>query len=141
MTTLTDWAKNGWLIPHRPSAREMEGLIAIVERGRRDSAVAELSRDSRLVLLFSAGLKLADAALRLAGYRAVREGHHYRVIAALPLSLGIEFAEDAEVLERVRVLRNKADYEAAGFATDADIDELREVVERLLPAVRRKQQT
>lgn len=136
MATLADWAAAGWLVAHQPSEQELGGLLAIVARDRKDAVVDELSDDARLGLLYNAGLKLADAALRLAGYRAARDGHHYRVIAAVPLSLGAGFSEDAEVLERVRVLRNKADYESAGFATEADIREMTAVVERLVQAIK-----
>ena len=137
MATLADWAAAGWLAAHHASEQELRGLLAIVARDRKDAVIDELSDDARLGLLYNAGLKLADAALRLAGYRAARDGHHYRVIAALPLSLGAGFTEDAEILERVRVLRNKADYESAGFATEADIREMTAVVDRLARAIKR----
>ena len=136
MAALTDWAAAGWLTAHHPSEQELRGLLAIVARDRKDAVVDELSDDARLGLLYNAGLKLADAALRLAGYRAARDGHHYRAIAALPLTLGVGFTEDAEVLERVRVLRNKADYESVGFATAADIREMTAVVERLVRVIK-----
>lgn len=138
MATLGDWAAAGWLVTHEPSRQELDGLLAIVARDRRDAAVAEISADARLGLLYNAGLKLADVALRASGYRAARDAHHYRVIAALPLTLGPAFTDDAEMLERVRVLRNKADYESVGFATAADISEMLGVIERLTSAVTRR---
>lgn len=136
MATLAEWAAAKWLVPHHPSAQELDGLFAIADRDRRDASHLVLSGDARLGLLYNAGLKLADVALRRAGFRAGREAHHYRVIAALPLALGPDFDGASAVLERVRVLRNKADYESVGFATEADLVELADVVRHLDQALR-----
>lgn len=41
--SLTDWRKNGWLIEHRTSAREIADLFAVVERDLADSAAEQVS--------------------------------------------------------------------------------------------------
>lgn len=46
--TLSDWVKNGWLVPHQPSAKEVSDLVAIVERDLVDSETKALSADWKL---------------------------------------------------------------------------------------------
>ena len=49
--SLKQWADNGWLRPHKTSAKEVAGLLAIVERDLVD-AEGEISiRGSRLLPL------------------------------------------------------------------------------------------
>jgi hypothetical protein len=43
--TLSDWARNGWLLPHRTSPQEIGDLLAIVERDLSDSQASGLSAD------------------------------------------------------------------------------------------------
>jgi hypothetical protein len=45
--SLSDWAQNGWLLPHRTSSQEIADLFAVVERDLADSAAENLSADSR----------------------------------------------------------------------------------------------
>jgi len=46
--TLSDWQKNGWLIAHRTSAREIADLVAVIERDLADSAAQNVSADWRM---------------------------------------------------------------------------------------------
>jgi hypothetical protein len=134
--SLSSWAENGWLQPHKTSRQEINNLLGIVEREVTDAAVPRLSLDARLGMLYNAALKLADIALRTAGYRPGRgESHHYRTIMSLPLTLGEEWEASAEFLDTIRVLRNRADYESVGFATQKQITELRRLVTKLRTAV------
>jgi len=87
-------------------------------------------------MLYNAALRLADIALRAAGYRAARGGsQHHRIIMSLPLTLGVEWTAAADALDATRVLRNRADYESVGFATQQQLEELRNIVLRLREAV------
>jgi len=134
--SLANWAENGWLQPHRTSDQEIDNLLAIVERELTDAAVPQISLDARLGMLYKAALRLADIALRTAGYRPGRsESHHYRIIMSLPLTLGDEWETSAEFLDTIRVLRNRADYESVGFATQKQLTELRRLVTKLRKAV------
>jgi hypothetical protein len=136
--TLASWAANGWLRPHKTSPEEINNLLAIVERELADSAVVDISLDARLGMLYNAALKLADVALRSAGYRpGRRQSHHHRTIMSLPLTLGDRWSDAAEFLDTIRVLRNRADYESVGFATQKQITELRKLVTKLQHAVER----
>jgi len=98
--------------------------------------VTQISNDARLGMLYNAGLKLAGIALRSAGYRVAPGGmHHYRTIMSLPLTMGSGFENSADYLDTTRQLRNRADYESVGFATDEHLVELRDVVKELRAAV------
>ena len=35
--SLSDWARNGWLVPHRTTPQELTDLLAIVDRDLADS--------------------------------------------------------------------------------------------------------
>lgn len=136
MPTLDDWLRSRWLTAHVPSRHELVSLFAIVDRDLADSAIQGLSLDTQLGLLYNVGLKLADIALRLNGFRATRENAHYRIIQSLPHTLGAMWAESTLFLDHVRTLRHRGDYESVGVATQDVVHELREELARLEPAVR-----
>ena len=134
--SLSSWAEDGWLQPHRTSGQEIANLLGIVDRELNDASVTQVSQDARLGMLYNAALRLADIALRAAGYRAARGGsQHHRVLMSLPLTMGAEWHKAADSLDATRVLRNRADYESVGFATQQQLEELRDIVLRLRDAV------
>ena len=49
--------------------------------------------------------------------------------------MGAEWQKAADTLDATRVLRNRADYESVGFATQRQLEELRDIVLRLRDAV------
>jgi hypothetical protein len=53
--SLADWQKNGWLMSHRASAREISDLLAVVERDLADSAAEKVSADWRMNIAYNAG--------------------------------------------------------------------------------------
>ena len=132
--TLEHWVSSGWLDRHRAPASELEKLSAIVERELRDAAVEQISLDARLGMLYNAALRLADVALRRAGYRARRDRAHERVIASLRYTLGPDWADDINFLNTVRQQRHRADYESVGVATETTVRELRQLISRLRKA-------
>jgi hypothetical protein len=134
--SLDEWVQNGWLRRHTSSTQELRDLFAIVEREKADASVVSISLDARLGMLYNAALRLADVALRHAGYRAVRERHHYRVITSLPLTLGEKWKSAARFLEQIQKIRHRADYETVGLATETQTRELRDVVDQLQAAVK-----
>ena len=134
--SLASWAETGWLQTHTTSGQEMTNLLAIVDRELHDASVTEISQDAQLGMLYHAALRLADVALRGAGYRAARGGsQHHRIIMSLPFAIGAEWQETADALDATRVLRNRADYESVGFATQQQLEELRNIVLSLRDAV------
>lgn len=132
--TLADWARNGWLRPHQPSASEIRDLLAVVERDLRDSAAPAISSDWRLNIAYNAALQAATAALAASGYRASREQHHYRVIHSLVGTIGADAAL-VILFDAFRKKRNTADYERAGTVSDTEATEMRSVALRLRDAV------
>jgi hypothetical protein len=122
--TLADWRKNGWLIEHRTSAREVADLFAVVARDLADSAADRLSADWRMNIAYNAALQAANAALAAAGYRASRDQHHFRIIQSLRETIGAT-AERVATLDAFRKKRNITGYERVGAVSDADAAEMR----------------
>ena len=59
----------------------------------------------------------------MAGYRASREAHHYRVIQSLAYTIGAE-QPSIILLDGFRKKRNIADYERAGRVSDQEATEM-----------------
>ncbi len=121
--TLQQWAENGWLRPHKTSAKEIKDLIHIVERDLKDAAEG-ISTDWQFGIAYNAALKLCTILLYASGYRAERNLQHYRTLQALPLVLGAEKKSDAEYLDKCRAKRNTVEYEYVGAVTEAETKEL-----------------
>lgn len=47
--SLQEWQLNGWLVPHKTSAREIKDLLALADRDLKDCQSAGLSVDWRFV--------------------------------------------------------------------------------------------
>jgi len=128
--SLKDWERNGWVIPHSPSANEIRDLLGVVERDLADSAAENLSADWRMNIAYNAALQAAGAALAASGYRASRDQHHFRVIQSLRETLGVE-ARAVNTLDAFRKKRNIAGYGRVGLVSDADAAAMRALAVRL----------
>ncbi len=125
--TLSDWASNDWLKPHKTSKQEIDGLFSIVEREILDSLVEGISPDGRFTHAYRASLTLATILLYVSGYKPARgQSHHLRTIAAIPKIQGEEAREDSEYVETCRVKRNAAEYDSANEASLFEASELTE---------------
>lgn len=122
--TLNQWAKNGWLRPHRTSKQEISDLLKIVDRDLEDAQSEAISEDWRFGIAYNAGLKLCTILLHAEGYRAGRTGEHYYTIQALPHILGQIRSEDARYLDTCRRNRNRVEYQSVGEVTEEDVLEL-----------------
>src|SRR5580692_11573431 len=111
--SLTDWARSSWLVDHKTSSQEIQGLLGLADRDLRDCAAKGLSDDWRLAIAYNAALQCATAALAASGYRAARDSHHFRIIQSLSLTLGAE-SKVVDQLDAFRKKRNVSDYEQAG---------------------------
>ena len=60
--TLSQWAENGWLRPHKTSPKEINNLLRIVDRDLSD-ARGGISSDSRFGIAYNAALKLCTILL------------------------------------------------------------------------------
>ena len=128
--SLEDWAKNGWLRPHKTTQREIADLLGIVDRDIKEAERAA-SDDWKFGIAYNAALKLCTILLHASGYRADRLQAHFRTLQSLPLILGAERARDAGYLDRCRKIRNTVEYESAGVVTEAEAKELIEFTKSL----------
>jgi hypothetical protein len=120
---LLSWLKNGWLVEHQTSAREIANLLALVDRDLGDCRTAGLSSDWRLSIAYNAALQAATAALYASGYRPAREMHHYRVVQSLEFTVGAKPGL-VDQLDQFRKKRHIGGYEHAGFVSDQEAEEM-----------------
>jgi len=131
--SLTAWRKDGWLLEHKTSSREVADLLAAADRDLADSQTRALSPDWRFNIAFNAALQSARAALAVSGYRPSRETQHYIVVRSLRLTIGAD-ARTVELFEAFRRKRNIGTYERAGVVSDHEA----EAMHRLAVKVRQK---
>jgi len=128
--SLKQWADNGWLRPHKTSAKEISDLLRIVKRDLQDAA-GSISADWQFGIAYNAAPKLCTILLYASGYKPEKTLQHYRTIQALPLILGNTYKEDAKYLDTCRNKRNIAEYDYVGIASGDDVNELVEFVKEL----------
>jgi uncharacterized protein (UPF0332 family) len=128
--SLKEWLRNGWLIEHITSPEETLNLFRIVDRDLKDCDVDNLSPDWRLNIAYNAALQCAKAALAVAGYRASRESHHYRLIHSLAYTIQ---ADDILIMQfdMFRKKRNISDYLRAGEVSDLEVREMIALAKKL----------
>jgi uncharacterized protein (UPF0332 family) len=129
--SLTNWADNGWLRPHRTSPQEIADLLKIVERDLLDARAGGLSEDWKFGIAYNAALKLCTILLYAEGYRAEKNLQHYRTIQALPLILGETSQGDADYLNACRSKRNIAEYDRTGVVSAGEAEELLAFIKEL----------
>lgn len=117
--SLEDWLANKLIEIHRPSVREIAELLNICDRDLEKSRISELGPDWQLSIAYNAALQAAIAALAASGYRAKKEGHHYRVIQSLAYTIKAEPALIKQ-LDKFRQKRNISDYERSGMVTEQE---------------------
>jgi hypothetical protein len=129
--SLTDWLKNGWVVPHSSSAQEVTELLSVADRALGDAQVPGLSPDGQLICTFDAALSCATVALAACGYR-VRQGpgHHQRTVGSLEHTVGAG-PEVVRRLDGLRRMRITVTYERAGAVTESMAREFLTVVKEL----------
>jgi hypothetical protein len=134
--TLSDWQKNGWVKPHRPTREEIADLLAVAERDLKDARAKGLSGDWRFNIAYNGALQASTAALLASGYAVPKgESSHFRVIQSLPMTIGSDQAE----VDRFDVFRKKRSmsiYDAAGVISDGEAKAMREFARELVDEVR-----
>jgi hypothetical protein len=121
--SLSDWARNGWLVEHKTSPQEIADLLGVADRDLHDCAVKGLSDDWRLAIAYNAALQCAVATLAASGYRAARDAHHFRVIQTLAFTIGAD-SKTVTQLDAFRKKRNIGDYERAGMISRQEAAEM-----------------
>ncbi|MDP2719928.1 MAG: HEPN domain-containing protein [Dehalococcoidia bacterium] len=121
--SLADWLKDKFIEIHRPSAREIANLLHICDRDLEKALIPDLGSDWRLSIAHNAALQAATAALAAAGYRARKEGQHYRVLQSLAFTINTDPAIIKQ-LDKFRKKRNISDYDRAGMVTEQEAEEM-----------------
>ena len=131
--SLEQWLqRNNWLRPHEPSLPEIEQLLAVVDREISDAQAQGLSADGQFQHAYDASLQLCTIALYACGYDAQKgQSKHKRTIDSLQYTLGADWSEVADHIERASRLRGQATYERIGVVSQRDADELLEVAQQL----------
>src|ERR1700730_12366085 len=82
--SLSDWEKNGWLKPHRPTQQEVTDLLGLADRDLRNARAKGLDDDWRVSIAYNAVLQAGTAALIASGYSVPKgDSHLFRVIGSL----------------------------------------------------------
>ncbi len=121
--SLQDWQRNGWLVEHRTSQKEIANLLGMADRDLAQCQTPQLSPDWQLSIAYNAALQAAIAALAATGYRASREAQHYRVIQSLAYTIKAD-ARLVTQLDKFRKKRNISDYERAGAVSKQEAKEM-----------------
>ncbi len=124
------WQRSKWLTAHKSSPEEIAALLAIVERDLANAKVAGLADDWKFNIAYNAALQAATAALAAAGFRAVRDQHHYRTIQSLALTIAWP-AYKVVQFDRFRKNRNTIGYESAGVVSEREAREMHELATEL----------
>ena len=128
--SLADWLANRWIVSHEPSREEIADLFAVVDRDLTDASVDGLSPDWRLGISHNAALQLATLALAAEGYRPGRDRAHERALLSLRDTVGVP-TKTVDLLDAIRRKRNQISYEHAGTTSEAEANELHDVVTNL----------
>ena len=130
--SLEQWSRNGWLQQSDATLAETQQLLRVVDRDLSDAHATGLSADGQFQHAYDAALQLCMIALRACGYRVKKgQGHHKYGIDSLRYTLGEQWSETADHIERCSRLRGQAIYERIGVVSEADAQDLTDVARRL----------
>jgi hypothetical protein len=138
MMSLRTWLDKGALREHKPSRKELAGLLALADRNLADARVAGLSAQGRFQIAYGAAPAAASAALHACGYRTNSNvpGHHANTVHSLEHTLHAEAAL-VRKLDAFRRKRNQMSYDAPLAVSDQEAAELLALAERLRRDVER----
>ena len=111
--SLKAWLAKGALLVHKPSTKEIAGLLALADRNLADAGVRGLSAEGRFQFTYNAALAMATAAVHAAGYRTNSNvpGHHALTVESLRHTIGVDAAL-VRKLDAFRRKRNRVSYDA-----------------------------
>jgi len=130
--SLEDWLRSGWLQRNSPTLPQIQMLLQIVDRELADAQASGLSPDGKFQHAYDAALQLSMVALLASGYQVPKGfGHHKRGIDSLRHTLGANWSDKADHIERCSRLRGRATYERIGVVSDDDADDLLNTAKQL----------
>jgi uncharacterized protein (UPF0332 family) len=121
--------------PHVPGRQETHDLLQAAARNLRDAALKGLSADNAFGLAYEAAFLLAKAVIACAGYRVRGLGAHHTTFVALEVAVGSSISQAATYFDRCRRKRHELSYDAAGVASESEVEELIEEVKRFQSTV------
>ena len=126
------WLATGALRTHKPSRKEIAGLLALADRSLADAGVGGLSAEGRFQFAYNAALTLATAALHAAGYRANSNapGHQAITVESIEHSFGADAAL-VRTFDGFRRKRNRVSYDAPAAVSEAEVAEMLALARRL----------
>jgi len=130
--SLQQWLQNRWLEQFDPTVAAVQQLLEVVDRDLSDAKAQGLSTDARFQHAYDAALQLCMIALKASGYAMPKgQGHHKRGIDSLRHTLGSNWSETADHIERCSRLRGQAMYERTGVVGPEDATDLLKTAEQL----------
>ena len=130
--SLEQWLRNGWLLRFDATVAEIHKLIQVVDRDLSDAQARGLSADGRFQHAYDAALQLCIIALKASGYVVKKgHGHHKYSIDSLRHTLGSQWSETADHIERCSRLRGQAVYERIGVVSEQDATVLLDTTKQL----------
>lgn len=133
--SLSDWQKNGWLKPHRPTPEEIINLLGLADRDLKSARVKGLDDDWRFNIAYNAILQASTAALAASGYSVPKgDSHHFRILGSLEHTIGLDRAT-LDQLDRHRRKRSVSVYDVAGAITAAEAKSILSLAEELVELV------
>jgi hypothetical protein len=117
---------------HKPSAKEIAGLLALGDRNLADAGIRGLSAEGRFQFAYNAALAMATAALHAAGYRTSSNvpGHHALTLESLAYTIGVAAAL-VRKLDAYRRKRNRVSYDAPAAVSDKEAADMLALAARL----------
>jgi len=130
--SLQQWLDNSWIQKIAPSRQTVMDLLAIAQREITDASLPDLSPEGRFTHAYDAVRCLCEVALHASGYVVPKGGNkHQRVIESLKCTLGDEWTEEVDFLDRCRRRRHQSIYERGGLVQERDANELLGMATRL----------
>ena len=121
---LKDLLNQGKLRQHKTSKKEIENLIAIVNRDIKDAKIENLSLDRKFACAYNAVLQLATVLLYCSGYKPKGTGHHFTVFQTMKIIMGNNYNKLADYFDSCRSRRNITDYNYVGTISNSEVEEL-----------------
>ena len=130
--SLEQWLRNGWLQRNEPTVAQIHRLLQVVDRDISNAQAVGLDADGKFQHAYTAALQLCVIALLASGYRVRKgEGLHKYGIDSLRYTLGADWSETADHIERCSRLRGQVTYERIGVVSEEDAEDLLGTAKRL----------
>jgi len=122
--TWQELLNEGRIERHQTSRQELDALRAVIARDLADADLEQLSVDGRFTKAYNAALQSTRMVIACCGYRVKGFGAHYATFQCLRLAMGKSIYKTARFLNKCRVKRNTAVYDAAGRVAESEAQEM-----------------